>query len=404
MTKALISIDYSYDFVADDGKLTAGKPAQAIEDRIAQVTQEAYDNGDYIFVAMDRHDEGDTFHPETKLFPPHNIAGTSGRELYGKLAEVYDAIKDDSRVFWMDKRHYSAFSGTDLDIRLRERRVTTVVLTGVLTDICVLHTAIDACGKDAAKDKTVVRVGTMAKSESEQARWDKVEEILKKEGVTLKFSEFTDYSQPNVALNNGDIDINAFQHYNFLDNWNADHKTDLVPIAETYFTAFRVYSGTEGGKNKYKDIKELPEGATIAIPNDAVNESRALNLLQSAGLIKLSVGANDKAKLTDVSENSKNLNIREVDAAQTAANLDSVDAAIINNDFVTEAGIDPKTAIYVEPASKSTNQWYNLLVAQKGWEKSDKADAIKKVIKAYHTDEVKEVIKKSSQGLDEPVW
>ena len=254
-----------------------------------------------------------------------------------------------------------------------------------------------ACGKDAAKDQTVVRVGTMAKSESEQARWDKIEEILKKEGITLKFSEFTDYSQPNVALNNGDIDINAFQHYNFLDNWNSDHKTDLVPIAETYFTAFRVYSGTEGGKNKYKDIKELPEGATIAIPNDAVNESRALNLLQSAGLIKLSVGANDKAKLTDV-------NIREVDAAQTAANIDSVDAAIINNDFVTEAGIDPKTAIYVEPASKNTKQWYNLLVAQKGWEKSDKADAIKKVIKAYHTDEVKGIIKKSSQGLDEPVW
>ena len=228
-----------------------------------------------------------------------------------------------------------------------------------------------ACGKDAAKDQTVVRVGTMAKSESEQARWDKIEEILKKEGITLKFSEFTDYSQPNVALNNGDIDINAFQHYNFLDNWNSDHKTDLVPIA---------------------------------IPNDAVNESRALNLLQSAGLIKLSVGANDKAKLTDVSENSKNLNIREVDAAQTAANIDSVDAAIINNDFVTEAGIDPKTAIYVEPASKNTKQWYNLLVAQKGWEKSDKADAIKKVIKAYHTDEVKGIIKKSSQGLDEPVW
>ena len=249
-----------------------------------------------------------------------------------------------------------------------------------------------ACGKDAAKDQTVVRVGTMAKSESEQARWDKIEEILKKEGITLKFSEFTDYSQPNVALNNGDIDINAFQHYNFLDNWNSDHKTDLV------------YSGTEGGKNKYKDIKELPEGATIAIPNDAVNESRALNLLQSAGLIKLSVGANDKAELTDVSENSKNLNIREVDAAQTAANIDSIDAAIINNDFVTEAGIDPKTAIYVEPASKNTKQWYNLLVAQKGWEKSDKADAIKKVIKAYHTDEVKGIIKKSSQGLDEPVW
>ena len=279
-----------------------------------------------------------------------------------------------------------------------------------LTALAAIATfALAACGssKSSSKDgETTVKVGVMTLSDTEKARWDQVQKNLDdaKTGIKLEFTQFTDYSQPNVAVKDGSVDINAFQHYNFLDNWNSDHKTDLVPIAETYFTAFRVYSGTEGGKNKYKDIKELPEGATIAIPNDAVNESRALNLLQSAGLIKLSVGANDKAKLTDVSENSKNLNIREVDAAQTAANIDSVDAAIINNDFVTEAGIDPKTAMYVEPASKNTKQWYNLLVAQKGWEKSDKADAIKKVIKAYHTDEVKGIIKKSSQGLDEPVW
>lgn len=144
MTKALISIDYTYDFVADDGKLTAGKPAQAISERIAQVTQEAFDNGDYVFFTIDRHDEGDMFHPETKLFPPHNIAGTSGRDLFGPLADFYDNSKADPRVFWMDKRHYSAFAGTDLDIRLRERQVKTVVLTGVLSDICVLHTAVDA--------------------------------------------------------------------------------------------------------------------------------------------------------------------------------------------------------------------------------------------------------------------
>lgn len=144
MIKALISIDYTDDFVAEDGKLTAGKPAQAISERIAEVTKEVYDRGDYIFFAIDRHDEGDDFHPETKLFPPHNLAGTAGRNLFGPLAAVYEDIKADSRVFWMDKRHYSAFSGTDLDLRLRERRVTTVILTGVLTDICVLHTAIDA--------------------------------------------------------------------------------------------------------------------------------------------------------------------------------------------------------------------------------------------------------------------
>lgn len=144
MTKALISIDYTVDFVADDGKLTAGAPAQAISETIAQVTKAAFDRGDYIFFAIDAHDEGDSFHPESKLFPPHNIKGTSGRNLYGPLADFYQEYKADARVFWMDKRHYSAFSGTDLDIRLRERKVDTVILTGVLTDICVLHTAIDA--------------------------------------------------------------------------------------------------------------------------------------------------------------------------------------------------------------------------------------------------------------------
>lgn len=147
MTKALISIDYTIDFVADEGNLTAGKPAQAISERIAQVTSKAFENGDYIFFAIDGHETGDEFHPESKLFPPHNIIGTSGRDLYGPLADFYLENKDHERVRWMDKRHYSAFSGTDLDIRLRERGVDTVVLTGVLSDICVLHTAIDAYNK-----------------------------------------------------------------------------------------------------------------------------------------------------------------------------------------------------------------------------------------------------------------
>lgn len=144
MTKALICIDYTVDFVADDGKLTAGKPAQAIDGAITAAVRTAYEQGDYVFFAIDGHDEQDVFHPESRLFPPHNIKGTSGRDLYGQLAELYQSIAVSDRVFWMDKRHYSAFSGTDLDVRLRERGVKTVVLTGVLTDICVLHTAISA--------------------------------------------------------------------------------------------------------------------------------------------------------------------------------------------------------------------------------------------------------------------
>lgn len=147
MKKALISIDYTVDFVADEGKLTAGVPAQAISERITQVTQEAFERGDYIFFAIDRHEENDTFHPESRLFPPHNLIGSKGRELFGPLATFYEQYKDHERVRWMDKRHYSAFSGTDLDIRLRERGIDTIILTGVLSDICVLHTAIDAYNK-----------------------------------------------------------------------------------------------------------------------------------------------------------------------------------------------------------------------------------------------------------------
>lgn len=142
--KALISIDYTNDFVADVGALTAGKPAQAIEENIVSLTKKAVNDGDYVVFAIDCHDLEDTFHPEKNLFPPHNLRDTSGRTLYGSLQEVYDQNKDKSNVYWIDKRHYSAFSGTDLDVRLRERGITEVWLTGVVTDICILHTAVDA--------------------------------------------------------------------------------------------------------------------------------------------------------------------------------------------------------------------------------------------------------------------
>lgn len=147
MTKAVLSIDYTRDFVASDGKLTAGKPAQAISEAMATVSQKAWDAGAYVFFMIDEHLEGDTHHPETQLFPPHNIRGTEGRLLYGPSKEFFEEHQESDRVYWMDKHYYSAFAGTMLDIYLRERKVDTLVLTGVLTDICVLHTAIDAYQK-----------------------------------------------------------------------------------------------------------------------------------------------------------------------------------------------------------------------------------------------------------------
>lgn len=144
MTQALIVIDYSYDFVASDGLLTAGKPAQDIEPNILDAINRFVEAGAPIFFMMDIHREHDPHHPETELFPPHNIEGTRGRELYGRVKMRYDEIKDMDNVFFIDKTRYSSFVGTNLDTLLRERNIDTVVLSGVVTDICVLHTAIGA--------------------------------------------------------------------------------------------------------------------------------------------------------------------------------------------------------------------------------------------------------------------
>lgn len=145
--KALLNIDYTYDFVAEDGKLTAGKPAQDIHDSIVKITKDFIDNGDYTIFAIDIHEENDPYHPETKLFPPHNIIGTNGRDLYGQLEDLYQENKDNPNVYYTDKTRYSAFQGTDVELRLRARGIKEVHLVGVCTDICILHTAIDAYNK-----------------------------------------------------------------------------------------------------------------------------------------------------------------------------------------------------------------------------------------------------------------
>ncbi|WP_195268228.1 isochorismatase family cysteine hydrolase [Eubacterium sp. 1001713B170207_170306_E7] len=146
MDQALILIDYTYDFVAPDGKLTAGAPAQAIDDNLAAAVSETLEAGGMVFVVNDLHLENDETHPETRLFPPHNLLGSPGRAVYGKTAErlrSYQALEN-RQVFYMDKLRYSAFAGTALDILLRQNQIWNLELAGVCTDICVLHTAISA--------------------------------------------------------------------------------------------------------------------------------------------------------------------------------------------------------------------------------------------------------------------
>ncbi|TYR80736.1 cysteine hydrolase [Priestia megaterium] len=147
MTKALINIDYTNDFVANNGALTCGEPGQKIEQEIIRLTNQFIDEKQYVVFAIDLHEEGDQYHPETKLYPPHNIAETAGRQLYGGLNKLYEKYAKLQHVQWLDKTRYSAFAGTNLEIKLRERGVTEVHLVGVCTDICVLHTAVDAYNK-----------------------------------------------------------------------------------------------------------------------------------------------------------------------------------------------------------------------------------------------------------------
>jgi nicotinamidase-related amidase len=145
--KVLIVIDYTNDFVADDGKLTVGEPGQNIENYILNLVQEFTDEDNRVLMAVDLHYLGDTDHREYGLFPEHNIFETSGRDLYGNLGEWYSKNYSKWNVEYMDKTFYSAFADTDLDTNLREGGVQEIHLVGVCTDICVLHTAVDAYNK-----------------------------------------------------------------------------------------------------------------------------------------------------------------------------------------------------------------------------------------------------------------
>lgn len=142
--QALIVIDFTYDFIAHDGKLTCGDEGQRIEKALTELVNQYDIAGQYIVLAVDKHEVGDTYHPENALFPPHNITHSPGRELYGSLALWYQQRTDQQHIYYMDKRRYSAFAGTDLDIRLRERNINHITVCGVCTDICVLHTLVDA--------------------------------------------------------------------------------------------------------------------------------------------------------------------------------------------------------------------------------------------------------------------
>lgn len=227
-----------------------------------------------------------------------------------------------------------------------------------------------------------------------------LEEVIKRyeegTGNTAELVKFADYNQPNEALASGDIDLNAFQHHKFLNEFNADRGSDLVVIGDTMLAPIALYS------NKVKSLEELPEGAKIALPNDPSNGSRALFLLQDAGLIKVEGEPGDIIGLENITENSKNLELIEMDASETARSLDDVDCAIVNDTFALDSGLDKDTSIYTEdPKSDSVKQYINIIAARKEDENNEN---YKEFVKYYQTEETKQDFETYTKGSWIPAW
>lgn len=259
--------------------------------------------------------------------------------------------------------------------------------------------ALTACGSKPAEEATLenptYKVGVVGTNE--EAYWlDVKERLASEENINIDIVVFTDYNTPNDALANGDIDLNAFQHYIFLDSYNADKGTDLVPIAETIRAPLGIYS------KKITSLDELSDNATVAIPNDPTNGGRALILLQSAGLLTIDEAAGLAPTVADIIENPKNLSIQELDASQTARALDDVTISIINGGMAADAGLYPKKdAIYLEEITEASQPYINIIAARQ--DNKDNPD-FQAIIKVFQTDRTAEKIEEASNGANIPAW
>ncbi|BBD90997.1 dipeptide ABC transporter glycylmethionine-binding lipoprotein [Staphylococcus caprae] len=242
-----------------------------------------------------------------------------------------------------------------------------------------------ACGGN--NDKKV----TIGVASNDTKAWEKVKELAKKDGIDLEIKHFSDYNVPNKALSDGDIDMNAFQHFAFLDQYKKAHKdAKIQALSTTVLAPLGIYS------DKVKNIKDVKKGAQVAIPNDVSNQARALKLLESAGLIKLKKNFGLNGTTKDIESNPKDLKIKAVDAQQTARALSDVDISVINNGVATKAGKDAKKdPIYLESASSDAVKPYINIVAVNSKDMDNKT--YKKIIDLYHSKEAQKALKEDTK-------
>ncbi len=266
-----------------------------------------------------------------------------------------------------------------------------------LAGLLALGALVAGCSgekKEAAQGsdkKVVLKVGATPVPHAEIL--NEIKPLLAKDGIDLQIIEFTDYVKPNLSLNDKEIDANFFQHEPYLKKFAADRKLDLVNLVAVHIEPMGVYS------KKLKDIKSVPDGAKVAIPNDPTNGGRALNILAKAGLIKLKDGVGISATVGDIVENPKNLKITEAEAAMLPRTLDDVDLAVINSNFAMEAKLNPtKDALFIEPKD---SPYANIVAVRKGDENRKEIQALKK---ALTSPEVKKFIEEKYKGAVIPAF
>ena len=261
----------------------------------------------------------------------------------------------------------------------------------ILSFLIVAILVLSACGGNNGKKVTIGVASNDTKA------WEKVKELAKKDDIDLEIKHFSDYNVPNKALSDGDIDLNAFQHFAFLDQYKKAHKdTNIEALSTTVLAPLGIYS------DKVKNIKDIKKGAQVAIPNDVSNQARALKLLESAGLIKLKKNFGLNGTTKDIESNPKDLKIKAVDAQQTARALSDVDISVINNGVATKAGKDAKKdPIYLEKASSDAVKPYIDVVAVNSKDKDNKT--YKKIIELYHSKEAQKALKEDTKDGEKPV-
>ncbi|WP_243788531.1 MetQ/NlpA family ABC transporter substrate-binding protein [Saccharopolyspora gloriosae] len=278
---------------------------------------------------------------------------------------------------------------TELPEKPKGRR-RGLLLGGLALVVVLVAAAVFAVFGSGGSDESAGRTVRIGVTDASKPYWATFKELAAEQGIDLRTVNFSDYNQANPALSQGQIDVNLFQHLLFLADYNVSTDDTLTPIGSTYVVPLSLYSQRHG------DVAAIPRGGTVTIPNDATNQARALLVLQQAGLISLRGGGTPLSTAAEIDTAASKVRVLPVDAAQTVASLPSADAAIVNNNYALDAGLDPTSALFADdPAGPAAEPYTNAFVTR-AEDKDDPTYA--KLVEIYQDERVSGQVQADSKG------